>query len=1458
MRPRDRQRRRQTRRNALRPAAEALEPRIALSADIGINLDFNESGDGNPMWTDLHNLSGAWGSTSGSTLSLSADGYPLANASTWFNATNYPAGNYEFSYTGAGTVSFSGAGQLVGPVTVSDGVTTGTVAFSDPPGTGAIISMALTNVNPSDPMDNFHLMMPGYGNGTTPAPMFTPDFIRSLQPFSNIRFMDWGMTNGSTLANWSDRVGPNAYRTDGLGGVPYEDMIELCNEAQKDMWINIPAAATPQFVQSMAQLVASKLDSNLNVYVELGNEDWSGSNRAYGQLAAAALANPVLNHSLGQYQLVAQQAAYSVVEDGQAFDQAFGAGSARVRPILGGQASWTAFATYGLQFIQQYFGAPSNYIYAVAVAPYFGLSAGQNVAGLTLNQIFADLNQNLTGGLVPELQADGALAQEYGVPMVSYEGGQSLVPGHNELNFGVMQQAENDPRMYQLYVALINDWQQVGGQLFDAYQLTGLDGQYGYWGVLPNVTATGSQRYDALLSTMFQPGDANTDGSVDYADFQALQANYDSTGDYWVQGDFNNDGSVNWADLNILRQNLTPSGFTPAQFAQQALFGQLASVTSGIALEYDGYGVSDASDLPLASSTGTVKLNQNSAGQPIDLGGAAYSEGLGFAGNSSASFAINGQYSTFDSTIGVDSSGSTSSSVIFQVYGDNNLLYQSPVMAYGSAAVPIEVNVARVQKLTLIVEAAPGSTATADHAVWGDARLISTANFGSTPDTLTWQLSQNGEVLSTQTANSFVLPALSGTYTITLTVKDAQGNTGTASTNVTVVPDNPSAALQLKDSFDGGTWIGRYGGQGSDIADETGLLPEYADVSVSGASTFTWASSTTDTRGLENPSGSDRSATCWYSPSRFTIDVNLIDGQVHDLALYAVDWENAGRSEQIQLINAGTGGVLDTETIPSFHGGVYLQWAVSGNVLIEVTDLSGVNAVVSGLFFASPPATPSDLVQLNGASQGNWIGSLGGQGYDIEGTPANLPSYASVSLSGASTFTWASSTTDTRGLENPGGSGRTATCWYSATSFTIDVDLTDGQVHDLALYAVDWGNPGWIEQIQLINAGTGGVLDTETISSFHGGVYLQWAVSGNVLIKVANVSGPDAVISGLFLDSAVPPTASASLVKKDATTQGNWIGVYGGQGYDIEDTPASLPSYAFVGTSGASTYTWSSSTTDTRGLENPGGSGRTATCWYSATSFTIDVDLTDGQACDLALYAVDWENAGRSEQIQLFNAGTGGVLDTETISSFHGGVYLQWAVSGNVLIKVTKVSGPNAVISGLFLDSAVPPTTSASLVKKDATTQGNWIGVYGGQGYDIEGTPASLPSYAFVGTSGASTYTWSSSTTDTRGLENPGGSGRTATCWYSATSFTIDVDLTDGQVHDLALYAVDWENAGRSEQIQLINAGTGGVLDTETISSFHGGVYLQWAVSGNVLIKATRLSGTNAVISGLFLDPTSS
>ena len=84
---------------------------------------------------------------------------------------------------------------------------------------------------------------------------------------------------------------------------------------------------------------------------------------------------------------------------------------------------------------------------------------------------------------------------------------------------------------------------------------------------------------------------------------------------------------------------------------------------------------------------------------------------------------------------------------------------------------------------------------------------------------------------------------------------------------------------------------------------------------------------------------------------------------------------------------------------------------------------------------------------------------------------------------------------------------------------------------------------------------------------------------------------------------------------------------------------------------------------------------------------------------------------------------------------------------------------------------------------------------------------------------------------------------------------SFNLDLTDGKMHKVSLYAVDYDKHGRSEQVQVIDAATGTVLDTETLSSFTGGEYLSWNLSGNVVIKVTNLNPkANAVVSGLFFD----
>ena len=209
---------------------------------------------------------------------------------------------------------------------------------------------------------------------------------------------------------------------------------------------------------------------------------------------------------------------------------------------------------------------------------------------------------------------------------------------------------------------------------------------------------------------------------------------------------------------------------------------------------------------------------------------------------------------------------------------------------------------------------------------------------------------------------------------------------------------------------------------------------------------------------------------------------------------------------------------------------------------------------------------------------------------------------------------------------------------------------------------------------------------------------------------------------------------------------------------------------------------------------------------------------------------------------------------TETYASPNVGTGITLSVATDTIIDGN--SGKNYAVTLVSNNTGViTPPAPATFDGEDTTTQGNWIGVYGSQGYDIIGGPRSIPSYATVTPAGQSSYTWSTTSSDPRALQTPNSSNRIAACWNYATSFTVDVLVSDGRPHAIELYAMDFDQRNRNEQIQVSDAATGKVVDTESLSNFAGGAYLKWTISGNLLFTFTNTGGPNAIINGLFFDP---
>jgi hypothetical protein len=372
--------------------------------------------------------------------------------------------------------------------------------------------------------------------------------------------------------------------------------------------------------------------------------------------------------------------------------------------------------------------------------------------------------------------------------------------------------------------------------------------------------------------------------------------------------------------------------------------------------------------------------------------------------------------------------------------------------------------------------------------------------------------------------------------------------------------------------------------------------------------------------------------------------MNFTDGNTHQVALYVVNWDNLGRAETVQVLDASNPGApaLDSRSIPNansssptytnttggnFQNGTYLIWEISGHVTIQVNNSGSPNAVVSGIFFGSPSPT--------------------------------APVISSVA---ATTFT----------------AGTNGTFTVTATGVPTPV-LSANQPLPSGVSFVDNGN------------GTGTLSDTGSQLTATGSPFSLTLTASNGVSPAATQTFT------LTVNPAVVNLGPAAMfVKADTTTQGNWMGVYGADGYDLANGPQSPAngqlSYGSYTVQNQSNWTWAASTSDPRALETDSQGDRLAATWYSSANFSFDVNFTDGNTHQLALYVMDWDSKGRAETIQIMDATSGLALDTRTVpdspsptsANFVNGTYLVWNISGHVTIKVTSNSGPNAVVSGIY------------------------------------------------------------------------------------------------------------------------------------------------------------------------------
>jgi hypothetical protein len=454
------------------------------------------------------------------TLPLDANGWPTSLQSGqvarsllfWEQVNTYPSGDYIVLYDGAGTLAYQGA------ATKKSGTAGRDVVTVDASKGGW--QLLITATTPGNHVRNVRVLMPGgasatdlyswYGDAascpsgdyrsfeqTYQTQPFHPMFLDTIKNYKVLRFMDWMDTNNSEQVNWTDRPTPADARWS-LKGVPVETMCALANTIHADPWFNLPHLASDDYLAKFAAVVRDQLTPDLHAYIEYSNEVWNGQflQAGYAQQRGVAL-------GLDSNAYVAQSSYTSLrsVQMFSIFEQVLG-GTSRLKRVMATQAAGWYLGEVQLSYNNAYQHAD-----VLAIAPYFGTEYGSptnapNTQNMTVAQLLASINSTELPTVYTWMDANAKLAAKYGLELVAYEGGQSLMgywgTENNDTLTALYNATNRDPGMGQIYANYLTKWRSYGGGMFIHYLNCLNNTKWGYWGTIERLDQTQTPKFTAI------------------------------------------------------------------------------------------------------------------------------------------------------------------------------------------------------------------------------------------------------------------------------------------------------------------------------------------------------------------------------------------------------------------------------------------------------------------------------------------------------------------------------------------------------------------------------------------------------------------------------------------------------------------------------------------------------------------------------------------------------------------------------------------------------------------------------------------------------------------------------------------------------------------------------------------------------------------------------------------------
>ncbi|MFH1049607.1 MAG: T9SS type A sorting domain-containing protein [bacterium] len=439
------------------------------------------------------------------------DGRPVME---WSNVIDDPeiyrvdySGNYKCNFTGSADISLWGSGAAIenkiwdeqNNQTYFDLVVPGPPADNH-----GIVVLTFTNTartveGPTNRgITNLKVIRPGYELNT--EKIFTDEYINlckaadfSCYRFYNLQNIWSGEPEFPEKTLWSNRKTPNDVSQTPLTNINgkrdawcWEYIIELANILDKDIWINIHISCDSNYVVSLAQMLKEQLNSGINIYVENSNEVWSPTHMTHG---------PYNSEQAKEYGIhFDENYARRTVELSKWFAFVFGENeiNKRIRVILAGQHAYHGRSDTHLNYINNTFGPPKEFIYATSAAVYFGSSTPAGTVEEINEGMIEDINSQIVNSQVSTYRYNHiskAKNWELTGGCSSYEGGPGLPGGGSTSNLANQILANRTEKMGDIIkYNYLEGWKDIGGGLALYFTLNSGYNRYGCWGLTDDYT----------------------------------------------------------------------------------------------------------------------------------------------------------------------------------------------------------------------------------------------------------------------------------------------------------------------------------------------------------------------------------------------------------------------------------------------------------------------------------------------------------------------------------------------------------------------------------------------------------------------------------------------------------------------------------------------------------------------------------------------------------------------------------------------------------------------------------------------------------------------------------------------------------------------------------------------------------------------------------------------------------